>query len=95
VGAGWGGGINSHRFAPLKPTPHLIRPGHRRHGALNGDLNGNRNNNFKCNGDCNDNSNGEFKSNRNCRYADFKSNGNCRYADFKSNRNDVAPPLNS
>jgi len=35
----------------LKQTPHLIRSGHRRHGALNGDLNsnGNFNSNFNSN----------------------------------------------
>jgi hypothetical protein len=32
-------------YSTLRQTPHLIRFRHRRHGALNGDLNGNGNGN--------------------------------------------------
>ncbi|MFL6718648.1 MAG: hypothetical protein ACJ8G3_20030, partial [Burkholderiaceae bacterium] len=62
VGTRSGARLNSLRCASLRQTPHLIRSGHRRHGALNGDLNGNGNGQGHFNG----NGNGHFKSNCNC-----------------------------
>jgi hypothetical protein len=67
--------LNSLRFAPLKQTPHLIRFRHRRHGAINGDLNGN----VKSHGHVN----GNVKSHGNVN-GNVKSHGN---VDVKSHRN--------